>query len=505
MVRLRAPAENVGQVVAPAQGADLRQRAAALRVDGHRQGARPHDDFPAPVAVGVAVGHRERLADDGRQRDLGLQQGALHRAPQVRQIAAAEHAVPVRVVGLAAPEGLARLDQPAVVGTLAAGALDRAREPLHLPVELGDLGILHQEVPPEPAAQEAGEPGTALEGAEVALRLLQRPPGVLRQRPLSHLLVGRRRQVDAAGRPGGIDHIGERRRPQPRRGQHTVEEPVEPALFVHQPVCARPAAELLAVVDHRHRRQPAAPLAEVLDRLVDVGERDEVTQALVDREHAERLALLLGEVVPAEVLGLEAGQREVAIVDEDVLDARLVERARQVRLPHALGQPHAARPHTELGLEELAQALDLPALVGVGQDRQDGLVEATGEELDPAAGDDLPEQVEGRAGLGPQPVQEAARAVHRHSDLRPGLQAREERMVGPLGRLAEDAVEVSDRLMVVNAEAEGQGCVAHVYSRSMSRCTTVASRPSRSMKVFSSSTSATERCRPPVQPMATVR
>ena len=236
-----------------------------------------------------------------------------------------------------------------------------------------------------------------------------------------------------------------------------------------------------------------------------LGKRDQVAQPLVDRKHPERAALIFREVVAAEVVGLEAGQGEVAVVHQHVLDAGVVERAGQVGLPHALGQPHAARPHAELLDEELGQPLDLAALVTIRQDGQDRLVEAAGEELHAPAAHDLAEQVEGGPGVLAQPLQQAARAVHGQPHLGPGLQAREERVIGQLGRLAENPVEVPDRLVVVDAEAEVQGCVAHVYSRSRSRCATVASKPSRSMNAFSSSTSATERCRPPVQPTATVR
>jgi len=49
-----------------------------------------------------------------------------------------------------------------------------------------------------------------------------------------------------------------------------------------------------------------------------------------------------------------------------VLDAGVGQDPRQVRLPHALGEPHAARADPEVRLEERAQPLDLAALVGVG-------------------------------------------------------------------------------------------------------------------------------------------
>ena len=168
------------------------------------------------------------------------------------------------------------------------------------------------------------------------------------------------------------------------------------------------------------------------------------------------------------------------IVHQHVLHAGVSQRARQRGLPHPLGQPHAARANAELGLQERAQPLDLTPLVGVGQDGEDRLVESTGQQLDAAAGGELTEQVERRPGMRAQPLEQAARAVHGEPHFGAGAEPLEERPVGMLGGLGENAVEVPDRLVVVNAEAECQRAATHSYSRSRSRWTTPAARPSRS-------------------------
>ena len=87
---------------------------------------------------------------------------------------------------------------------------------------------------------------------------------------------------------------------QPGRGEDASKKRVEPALLVDVAVGAGPGAELLAVVHDGHRRLPAAALARYSIDLSDLGERDQVAQPLVDGEHAERRALILGEVVAAE-------------------------------------------------------------------------------------------------------------------------------------------------------------------------------------------------------------
>ncbi len=230
--------------------------------------------------------------------------------------------------------------------------MDRPREAQHLPVRVGDFGILHEEAPPEAATQQAGQPLAVGQPADLDLRRLQRARGLGRQRPLPHLTVRGRRQIDAPARRKALDDIGERRQLEPARGQEPVEEAVEPSALVHVGVGARPDPELLAVVDHGDRRGASPPGLQILERLVDAGEGDQVPQPLVDREDAEAQALLVRQVVTAEGVDVEARQREVPVVDEHVLDAGLAQHPRQVRLPDALGEPHAAGSHAEVRLEE---------------------------------------------------------------------------------------------------------------------------------------------------------
>ena len=94
--------------------------------------------------------------------------------------------------------------------------------------------------------------------------------------------------------------------------------------------------------------------------------------------------------------------------------------------------------------------------------------------------------------------------MHGQAQLGTRVDAGEERVVRLSDGLGHHVVEVADRLVVVDAEAESQP-VDHCYSRSRSRWTTVGTKPSSSTKGRSSSTTPTDRCRPPVHPIATVR
>ena len=238
-------------------------------------------------------------------------------------------------------------------------------------------------------------------------------------------------------------------------------------LAVDEPVGARPHPELLAVVDHGDRPRPA-PALEVAETLARVRERHQVAQALVDREHRHRRALLLGQVVAAERLGIEPGEREVRVVDEHELHAGLPQHPRQLRLPDPLGQPHPARGHAPVRLEEVGERLDLADLVPVRQERQDRLVEAAAQQLDLPVGGQAPQQVEGRTRARLEGLEQAPRAVHGQGQAAPGaIERLEEGMIGADDRLVDDAVEVADRLVVVDAEEEVE---RGRHSRSRSRC-----------------------------------
>ena len=293
------------------------------------------------------------------------------------------------------------------------------------------------------------EPGQALSRR---LQLHGRRGG---ERPLPHLRVGPGGQVDTVAGRAGREVAREGRQREPRRHPEGVEEAPEPALSVDQPVRPRPDPELLAVIDEGDGAGATAPL-QIAHRLLRVGEGHQVTHPLADRKHRERRALLLGQVIAPERLGLQADGGEVGIVEEHELHARVAQRLRELRLPHPLGQPHAARAHAEARLEELCHRLDLAHFVPVGEHGEDRLVEAAGQELDATARHERPEQVEGGARPVTEELQQYARAVDRHRQLGDLAQDLEERVVGSVDRVPDDRFEVPGRLVIVDAEEEGE-------------------------------------------------
>ena len=111
-----------------------------------------------------------------------------------------------------------------------------------------------------------------------------------RQRPLAHLRVRAGRDVDPADRRlvGEPGRRGRRRQPVGVRLER-LEEPLDPAALAPAVLLGRrPGAELLAVVAH-HPDAVAVlgrVVAQVVDDLLDLAERDPVAQALLGAEDA---------------------------------------------------------------------------------------------------------------------------------------------------------------------------------------------------------------------------
>src|SRR3989442_12170334 len=93
-------------------------------------------------------------------------------------------------------------------------------------------------------------------------------------------------------------------------------------------------------------------------------ERNQVAQALVDREQTDPAAVGLGQMRTVQFLVTKSADQEVPVVDERVLHAGLGEIGRQLRLPDALGEPQTGRLHPETPLWILTHATDLLQTVG---------------------------------------------------------------------------------------------------------------------------------------------
>jgi hypothetical protein len=217
----------------------------------------------------------------------------------------------------------------------------------------------------------------------------------------------------------------------------------------------RPRAELLAVVAHRAKALAilGRVIAEVADDVVDLGERDPVAEALLGAEDGQDLALVVGRVrAPQIVLG-DRRRPEVGVVEDGPVVAGRDEGRRQVRLPDAFGEPGAARPAAERGLELVGHPHELADPIAFREGREDRLVPAAADDLDLAALGEQREAGDELRALGAQPGQERAGVVEGEADAGMTLEGVEHRTVGVLEGLGDHPAEVADGLVVV----EGQG------------------------------------------------
>ena len=71
--------------------------------------------------------------------------------------------------------------------------------------------------------------------------------------------------------------------------------------------------------------------------------RDLTFRSFIDGEQADPTAVGLGQVGAMQFFVTKSADQKVPVVDERVLHAGLSEVGRELRLPHALGEPQAGR------------------------------------------------------------------------------------------------------------------------------------------------------------------
>ena len=195
-------------------------------------------------------------------------------------------------------------------------------------------------------------------------------------------------------------------------------------------------------------------LAEVVDDLLDVAERDPIAEALLRAEDPQELALVVGRVGAPVVLLADGCRPEVGVVEDRPVVAAGDQRGRQVRLPDPFGEPRPARPAAEQALQLRAHPLQLPDPVALRERRQDRLEVATAEHLDLVAGGQRRQPLDELGSLQPQPFEQRTAVVERQADGRMTLEGLDHRQVRLVVDLRQDPPEVADRLMVVDRQGE---------------------------------------------------
>ena len=203
-------------------------------------------------------------------------------------------------------------------------------------------------------------------------------------------------------------------------------------------VGAGPRAELLAVVGvDDDARTLVGSRAKLLHGLAHVAEGNEVAELHAPGEDDEREALVFGDVRLAQLLRTKAGLKEVLVIEDRVGDARLGEQRREVRLPHALGQPGAQRALSEDRVNTVGKRPNLTDAVAPRHSNQNGLVVATGKELDLAPADEVRDVPDHIRAVGFQPVEERPGEVETGLYFGVPIETGHKRGIRPLGHILE--------------------------------------------------------------------
>ena len=228
----------------------------------------------------------------------------------------------------------------------------------------------------------------------------------------------------------------------------------------------RPCPELLAVVAHRPeaRAVVGGVLAQIVDHVVNVAERDAVAESLLRPEHRQQMALVFRRVGAPQVRLGDRGGPEMRVVENRPAVAGGDERRREVRLPDALRQPRAARTASgDLG-HLGCHPRQLPDPIALGQRRQHWLVIAAAQQLDLVAPHERAQPFDEVRPLRSQPLQQRARVMERQADARMALEGLEHRQVGLAVDVGKHPAEVADRLVVMDRQGE-RDAGGHVGAR----------------------------------------
>ena len=142
-------------------------------------------------------------------------------------------------------------------------------------------------------------------------------------------------------------------------------------------ICPGPAAELLAVIGVDDQTSSlVGARAELLHRLANVTEGNEVAKLHAAGEDDDRESLVLGDVGLTQLLRPESGLQEVLIVEDRVGDARLGEERREVRFPDPLSEPRPERALSEDRVNAIRERADLTHSVASRNSDEDRFVVA---------------------------------------------------------------------------------------------------------------------------------
>ncbi len=142
------------------------------------------------------------------------------------------------------------------------------------------------------------------------------------------------------------------------------------------------------------------------------------------------------------------------IVEDRVLDAGLDDVAGQRLFPHAFGNPHPLHAGLQPRLEPLGVATDLPDPIARRNHRQDRFVIRAAHDLNAAGRHQASESIDVVRMMIVQPLQQRAAGMQRQAQIAIRLKDVQKRQITVLVCLLEYAVEIADRLVIMEHQAE---------------------------------------------------
>ena len=183
--------------------------------------------------------------------------------------------------------------------------------------------------------------------------------------------------------------------------------------------------------------------------------RYEVPQAFRDRKHGQRAAPIFGQIWTVECLGLGPCGQKMRVVDERVFDPGFGQRAREIRFPHAFGQPESHRLPSESGLEPRGLLCNLPAAIVLWNGGQDRFMKSARQKLDLSALYQVAQSFQVFGVRSFEPGQKRSGMMRADPDTRMPGQHVEEWSVRLAVHALEHVFEIAERLMIMDDEQEG--------------------------------------------------
>src|SRR5271170_3170140 len=127
---------------------------------------------------------------------------------------------------------------------------------------------------------------------------------------------------------------------------------------------------------------------------------------------------ILAEVITIHLIETEASAEKMIIVDEGVFHPGPREARRDLRLPHALGNPRAARPRLEVFLDIVSEPRNLRMAILRWNGHENRLVESAADNFRLASGNKLAKKLEVFWVRRFDPLQERAGVMQSDANLR---------------------------------------------------------------------------------------